>query len=142
MVGAALTQRPELFRAVLCASPLLDMVRYHQFGSGATWTSEYGSAADPEQFRAIHAYSPYHHIRKGVRYPAVLMLSTDSDDRVDPMHARKFTAALQNASAGGSVLLRVERQAGHGGADLIRSTVEQSADSYSFLLSETPEEAP
>ncbi|XXT39161.1 prolyl oligopeptidase family serine peptidase [Sorangium sp. So ce513] len=137
LVGAALTQRPDLFGAVLCGVPLLDMVRYHLFGSGKTWISEYGSADDPEQFKALHAYSPYHRVKPGTRYPAVLLLSADSDDRVDPMHARKFAAALQAASAGGPVLLRIERNAGHGGADLIKAAVEKGADQISFALSAT-----
>jgi prolyl oligopeptidase len=134
LVGAAMAQRPELFRVVVCAVPLLDMVRYHLFGSGKTWISEYGSAADPEQFRALRAYSPYHHLVRGTRYPATLLLTADADDRVDPLHARKFAAALQWASTGGPVLLRVERQAGHGGADLVRQKVEEIADEYAFAL--------
>src|SRR6185369_14414242 len=101
LVGAVATQRPDLFSTVLCSVPLLDMVRYHLFGSGKTWISEYGSSDDPAQFQALHAYSPYHHIEAGKKYPAVLLLSADSDDRVDPMHARKFAAALQAASTGG-----------------------------------------
>jgi prolyl oligopeptidase len=137
LVGAAVTQRPELFGAVLCGVPLLDMVRYHLFGSGKTWISEYGSAENPEQFKALYAYSPYHHVKPGTRYPALLMLSADSDDRVDPMHARKFAAALQAASTGGPVLLRIERNAGHGGADLIKAAVEQVADQYAFALAQT-----
>ncbi len=137
LVGAALTQHPDLFSAALCAVPLLDMVRYHQFGSGKTWISEYGSAADPEQFKALHAYSPYHHVKPGTRYPAVLLLSADSDDRVDPMHARKFAAALQSASTGGPVLLRIEKNSGHGGADLIKAAVEKGADQYAFALAHT-----
>ncbi|KYF79906.1 peptidase S9 [Sorangium cellulosum] len=142
LVGAALTQRPELFRAAVCGVPLLDMVRYHLFGSGKTWISEYGSADDPAQFKALHAYSPYHHVRPGTRYPAVLLLSADSDDRVDPMHARKFAAALQAASAGGPVLLRIERNAGHGGADLIKAAVEKGADQISFAMWATSAPAP
>ncbi|WP_437334330.1 prolyl oligopeptidase family serine peptidase [Sorangium sp. So ce394] len=142
LVGAALTQRPELFGAVLCGVPLLDMVRYHLFGSGKTWISEYGSADDPAQFKALYAYSPYHHVKPGTRYPAVLLLSADSDDRVDPMHARKFAAALQAASAGGPVLLRIERNAGHGGADLIKAAVAKGADQLSFALWATNGQAP
>jgi prolyl oligopeptidase len=137
LVGAALTQRPDLFRVVLCAVPLLDMVRYHLYGSGKTWISEYGSADKADEFKTLHAYSPYHHVKPGTRYPSVLVLSADSDDRVDPMHARKFTAALQAASQGRSVWLRIERHAGHGGADLIKSTIEQLADQYAFALAET-----
>ena len=136
LVGAAITQRPDLFRAAVCAVPLLDMVRYHQFGSGATWVGEYGSAADPEQFQALYGYSPYHHISNGVAYPATLLLSADSDDRVDPLHARKMAAALQAASTGGPVLLRIERNAGHGGADQVKASVEQLADVYAFALTQ------
>lgn len=137
LVGAAMTQAPDLFRAVACHVPLLDMVRYHKFGSGKTWISEYGSAEDPKQFRAIHAYSPYHHVRKGTRYPALIMLTADSDDRVDPMHARKFTAAVRWANTSSHpVLLRVETKAGHGGGDMIKKRVARSADELAFLLHE------
>lgn len=135
LVGAAMTQRPDLFRAVVCGAPLLDMVRYHRFGSGKTWIEEYGSADDPKQFRFLLAYSPYQRVRAGTAYPALLMLSPDSDDRVDPMHARKFVAIVQWAQAGERpVWLRVEKQAGHGGADLVRQKVEEEADSYAFLF--------
>ena len=137
LVGAAITQRPELFAAALCGVPLLDMVRYHLFGSGKTWISEYGSAEDPEQFKALFGYSPYHHVKKGTKYPPVLLLSADSDDRVDPMHARKFAAALQAATSGGPVLLRIERNSGHGGADLIKAEVQKGADRYAFALAHT-----
>jgi prolyl oligopeptidase len=113
------------------------MIRYHLFGSGKTWISEYGSADDPAQFRALHAYSPYQHLKEGTRYPALLVLSADSDDRVDPMHARKFTAGMQAASAGGPVLLRIERNSGHGGADLIKAEVQKNADRYAFALART-----
>jgi prolyl oligopeptidase len=136
LVGAAMVQRPELFRVVLCGVPLLDMVRYHLFGSGKTWMEEYGSPDDPADFRALFAYSPYHHVQRGTAYPSVLLLSADSDDRVDPMHARKFAALLQTTSTGGPVLLRIELNAGHGGADKIQSLVEQRADSMAFALSE------
>ena len=134
LVGAAMTQRPDLFGAVLCGVPLLDMVRYHLHGSGKTWISEYGSADDAALFPAILAYSPYHHVKKGTRYPATLLLSADSDDRVDPLHARKFGAALQWATTGGPVLLRVERNAGHGGGDRVRQAVEEYADEWAFAL--------
>jgi prolyl oligopeptidase len=135
LVGAAMTQAPELFRAVVCAVPLLDMVRFHKFGSGATWIPEYGDPEIAEQFRVLYAYSPYHRVREGVAYPALLMLSADSDDRVDPMHARKFVAAMQWASGSKApILLRIERNAGHGGADLVRQQVERSTDSLVFLM--------
>jgi prolyl oligopeptidase len=134
LVGAAITQRPDLFGVALCGVPLLDMVRYHQFGSGKTWIAEYGSAEDAADFAALYAYSPYHHVTKGTKYPSTLVLSADSDDRVDPMHARKFAAELQWASTGGPVLLRVEKHSGHGGADLVRASVEKIADEYAFAL--------
>ncbi len=136
LVAAAATQRPELFAVVLCHVPLIDMLRYHLFGSGKTWIPEYGSAEDPEQFRYISAYSPQQHVKEGVTYPATLVLSADADDRVDPMHARKFAAELQHSSSGGPVLLRIEKHSGHGGADLIRATIEKTADEYAFALSQ------
>ena len=137
LVGATEVQRPDLFAAVICGVPLLDMVRYHLSGAGSTWTEEYGSSADPEQFKALLAYSPYHHVKAGVKYPATLFLSADSDDRVDPMHARKFAAALQAASDGGPVLLRVEHNSGHGGADMVKAEVEKGADRYAFAIAQT-----
>jgi prolyl oligopeptidase len=137
LVGAAMVQAPELFKAVVCAVPLLDMVRYHKFGLGAAWISEYGSADEPTQFKALHAYSPYHHVRDGASYPAFLMLSSDHDDRVDPMHARKFTAALQRANAGPTpVWLRIEQNAGHGGADVVKQQVAEWADTFAFVLAQ------
>jgi prolyl oligopeptidase len=132
LVGAAITQRPDLFGVALCGVPLLDMLRYHLFGSGKTWIEEYGSADDADDFKALFAYSPYHHVRQGTKYPPTLVMSADHDDRVDPMHARKFTAELQRASIGGPVLLRVERHSGHGGADLVKSAVEMLADQSAF----------
>lgn len=141
LVGAAVTQHPELFAAGLCGVPLLDMVRYHLFGSGKTWVDEYGSADDEKQFQALYAYSPYHHVKKGVRYPALLLLSADSDDRVDPMHARKFAAELQADSTGGPVLLRIEKHSGHGGADLVKAEVAKNADRYAFALWATSDHA-
>jgi len=141
LVGAAETQRPDLFAVVLCHVPLLDMLRYHLYGSGKTWIPEYGSADDPEQFKYLAAYSPLQQVRDGVRYPATLVLSADADDRVDPMHARKFAAALQHSSTGGPVLLRIEKHSGHGGADLIKATIEKTADEYSFTFSQLPSSA-
>ncbi len=138
LVGVALTRRPDLFKAVACAVPLLDMLRFDRFGSGKTWTSEYGDPSDPEAFRWLLAYSPYHHVVADTAYPAVLFLSADADDRVDPLHARKMAAALQWASSSGSpVLLRVQRHAGHGGAGLISANVEQYTDMLAFLMDET-----
>lgn len=136
LVGAAYTQRPELFRVALCGVPLLDMVRYHLFGSGRTWIEEYGSAEDAHDFGVLRAYSPYHHVEKGKLYPSMLLLSADSDDRVAPLHAWKFAALAQARSAGGPVLLRIEKNSGHGGADLVRAAVEKSADELAFALDE------
>jgi prolyl oligopeptidase len=112
------------------------MVRYHRFESGKTWIEELGSADDETDFKSLLSYSPYHHVQMGTKYPSVLLLSADHDDRVDPMHARKFAAALQSATSGGPVLLRIERNAGHGGADMVKSNVERIADELSFALSE------
>jgi len=136
LVGAALTQRPELWKAVVCSVPLLDMLRYHLFGSGKTWVPEYGSPEDRELFEALYAYSPYRvAVDAGPRaYPAVVFDAADHDDRVDPMHARKLAAALQAAQTGTApILLRIERNAGHGGADLVKAQVERLADQLGFL---------
>ncbi|MGN6688788.1 MAG: prolyl oligopeptidase family serine peptidase [Actinomycetales bacterium] len=136
LVGAALTQRPELFRAVVCSAPLLDMVRYEQFGLGATWSDEYGTAADPEQLAWLLSYSPYHRVSEGTAYPAVLFTVFAGDTRVDTMHARKMAAALQHATsqplAAAPVLVRLETQVGHGARSLSR-TVDLSADTLGFL---------
>jgi prolyl oligopeptidase len=135
LVGAALTQFPELLASVVCSAPLLDMVRYESFGLGATWNVEYGSAADPEQLGWLLAYSPYHRVEPGVRYPAVLFTVFEGDTRVDPLHARKMCAALQAATAADHderpVLLRVERDVGHGARALSR-TVALAADTLGF----------
>ena len=136
LVGATMVQHPELARAAACAVPLLDMVRYTKFGAGKTWIPEYGDPDDAADFAVLHAYSPYHHVDARTRYPALLMLSADSDDRVDPMHARKFTAAIQHASPR-PALLRIEKSAGHGGADLLHQTIEREADTLAFLLAHT-----
>jgi prolyl oligopeptidase len=132
LVGAVMTQRPELFGAVSCAVPLLDMARYHRFGSGKTWIPEYGDPEDPADLPVLLAYSPYHQPLSG-RLPPLLMRSADHDDRVDPFHARKFVARVQAAQ--GLAWLRIEAQAGHGGADLVEKAVEASVDELAFLLS-------
>ena len=135
LVGAAITQRPELFRAAICTVPLLDMVRYHHFRIAKLWVPEYGSAEDPEQFRWLYAYSPYHRVRKGERYPATLLTTGEQDSRVDPMHARKMTALLQWASADPArpILLRAETQAGHGAGKPLGKRVAEAADEWGFL---------
>ena len=134
LMGAAITQRPALFRAAVCAVPLLDMLRYHRFQIAKLWIPEYGSADDAAQFEWLAAYSPYHHVRDGVRYPAVLLLTGESDTRVDPMHARKMAARLQAANGSGHpVLLRVERKAGHGAGKPITKQIEESTDIWAFV---------
>ncbi|MBF8188107.1 S9 family peptidase [Nonomuraea sp. K274] len=137
LVGAALTQRPDLYAAVVCSAPLLDMIRYEKFGLGATWNVEYGSADDPEQFGWLWGYSPYHHVKESVPYPATLFTVFQSDTRVHPMHAWKMCAALQHASTAGSpVLLRNEAEVGHGARAVSRSA-DLSADSLTFLARHT-----
>src|SRR2546428_7405461 len=135
LVGVALVQRPELFAAVCCAVPLLDMLRYQSFRIARFWIAEYGSAEDPAQFRWLHAYSPYHHVRAGVRYPPVLFTTAEGDSRVDPMHARKMAALLQAQSAdpNSAVLHRVDRDAGHGIGKPLDKQVDDLADQYAFI---------
>jgi prolyl oligopeptidase len=137
LVGAALVQRPDLFRAVVCQVPLLDMLRYHLFRIARLWIPEYGSPDDPEAFRWLHAYSPYHRVADGTAYPAVLLTTGASDSRVDPMHARKMAARLQAAtSSGRHVLLRLEERAGHGQGKPISKLLEEWTDVWTFLFAE------
>ncbi|HVZ86402.1 MAG TPA: prolyl oligopeptidase family serine peptidase [Polyangia bacterium] len=137
LVGAALTQRPELFRAVICKVPLLDMLRYHLFRIGALWIPEYGSPDDPAAARWLAAYSPYQHVRDGVKYPAVFLRTAESDSRVDPMHARKMAARLQAANIGPHpILLQVESRAGHGAGKPLAKIVAELVDEWSFLFAE------
>ena len=137
LVGAALTQRPELFRAVICGVPLLDMLRYHLFRIAALWIPEYGSPDDPVAARWLAAYSPYQHVRDGVKYPAVFLHTAASDTRVDPMHARKMAARLQAATASGlPILLDVESKAGHGAGKPLRKVIAQLVDEWSFLFAQ------
>jgi len=134
LVGAALTQRPDLYKAVFCAVPLLDMLRYQKFLIGALWVSEYGSADDPEQFPFIHAYSPYHHVTEGAHYPAVFFHAAASDSRVDPLHARKMAALLQHANGSANpILLRIEFEAGHGAGKPIAKLVEAQSETWGFF---------
>jgi prolyl oligopeptidase len=137
LMGASMTQRPELFRAVVCAVPLLDMLRYQKFRIARLWIPEYGSSEDVEQFQWLFAYSPYHHVKDGVVYPATLFLTADSDSRVDPMHAKKMAAMLQAKAANGPdrpILLRVESKTGHGAGKPVAKLIEESTDVYSFLF--------
>ena len=139
LMGAAFTQRPDLFRAVVCQVPLLDMLRYQHFQIAKLWIPEYGSAEDTQQFEWLYAYSPYHHVTPGVEYPAILFMTADRDTRVDPMHAKKMAALLQAEAANGRsrerpILLRIETKAGHGAGKPVTKQIEEQTDIYSFLL--------
>jgi prolyl oligopeptidase len=133
LVGAVMTQRPELFGAVICRVPVADMLRYHLFTVGRFWIPEYGSADDPSQFPFLLQYSPYHNVRPGVRYPPTLVMTADTDDRVDPGMAKKFAARLQAAGGGGPILIRVETKAGHGAGKPLAKVIEEEADILAFL---------
>jgi prolyl oligopeptidase len=135
LVGAALTQRPDLFKAVVCTYPLLDMVRYHRFLVAHWWVAEYGSSDNPEQFEYLHAYSPYHNVEPGVEYPAVLFVTGDSDTRVAPLHARKMTALLQSSTGSDNpVLLHYDTAAGHSRGRPLTEIIEDQADQMAFLM--------
>jgi prolyl oligopeptidase len=139
LVGASLTQRPELFRAVICGYPLLDMLRFHKFMDGSYWVPEYGSAENLEQFEYLYKYSPYHNVKEGVKYPAVLFVTGDGDTRVAPLHARKMAARLQAAAANGSdrpILLLYDTKSGHSGGPPVSKQVEENTDILSFLWSQ------
>jgi prolyl oligopeptidase len=134
-----ITQRPDLFRAVVCQVPLLDMLRYQDFQIARLWIPEYGNAENAEQFKWLYAYSPYHHVKTGVEYPAVLFMTADSDSRVDPMHARKMTALMQASAANGDsrtrpILLRIESKAWHGAWTPVAKQIEEGTDIWSFLF--------
>lgn len=137
LVGVAMTQRPELFKAVVSEFPHLDMLRYHKFGQGNVWVQEFGNPDEPEGFAMVRSYSPYHHIKAGTRYPAALF-TTGADERVAPLHARKMTARMQAAGTSRPVLLRVDGAVGHAGAGRTpdRET-EYRADVISFILWQT-----
>lgn len=135
LVGAALTQRPDLFGAALCAVPLLDMVRYQKFKIAKLWVPEYGSSEDPKQFEYIFKYSPYHHVEKGVKYPAVMFITGDSDTRVDPLHARKMAALMQSATGSGKpVLLHYDTKGGHSNGLPVDRQIDNLADELAFLV--------
>jgi prolyl oligopeptidase len=135
LVGAFITQRPELCRAALCAVPLLDMVRYHRFLVARFWVPEYGSADDPKQFEYLLKYSPYHNVKKGTKYPAVMFVTGDSDTRVDPCHARKMCALLQAATASDRpILLHYDTKGGHSGGKPLSQVIEETVDRLAFLF--------
>jgi prolyl oligopeptidase len=134
LIGACVTQHPELFAAALAHVGVLDMLRFNRFGQGAGWEGDYGSPDDPAQFKALYAYSPVHNVRPGTHYPATLVITGDHDTRVMPMHSFKFAAALQAAQSGPApILLDVHLDSGHGGGETISQAITQNADSYAFL---------
>ena len=134
LMGAMMTQRPDLFGAIVCGAPLLDMVRYHKMLVGGWWAAEYGSADDPKQFEYLYKYSPYHNVKKGTKYPAILFVTGDSDTRVDPSHARKMTALMQASNASANpILLRYDIKGGHSGFGSVNQTIDQQADQISFI---------
>jgi prolyl oligopeptidase len=135
LVAAAVTQRPDLFAAGLCLVPLADMLRYHRFRIGRLWIAEYGDPDEAEAFRWLRAYSPYHHVKEGQRYPAMLFTTAESDSRVDPMHARKMAARMQEAQGDPArpVLLHVESRAGHGAGKPVAKLAEEIASEIAFL---------
>jgi len=139
LMGAMITQRPDLFRAVVCQVPLLDMLRYQNFQIAKLWVPEYGTSDNPEQFKWLYAYSPYHHVKAGTEYPAILFMTADTDTRVDPMHAKKMAAEMQDEARNGAsktrpILLRIESKAGHGAGKPVAKQIEEFTDVYSFLF--------
>jgi len=139
LMGAMITQRPDLFRAVVCQVPLLDMLRYQNFQIAKLWIPEYGSSEDPKQFEWLYAYSPYHHVQAGNEYPSILFMTADTDTRVDPMHAKKMAALMQAEAKNGAsqerpILLRIESKAGHGAGKPVAKQIEESVDVYSYLF--------
>ena len=135
LVGAVANQRPDLFGAAIPAVGVMDMLRFHKFTAGRFWVDDYGSSDDPEEFKALLAYSPYHNIKPGTEYPAVLVTTADTDDRVVPGHSFKYAAAIQQAQAGDApVLIRIETRAGHGAGKPTDKVVQEYADRWAFLV--------
>jgi prolyl oligopeptidase len=139
LMGAMMTQRPDLFRVVVCQVPLLDMLHYQDFQIAKLWIPEYGTAEKVADFKWLYAYSPYHHVKEGVEYPAILFMTADTDTRVDPMHAKKMAAEVQAEARNGTshtrpILLRIETKAGHGAGKPVTKQIEEFTDVYSFLF--------
>ncbi|MGA8343846.1 MAG: prolyl oligopeptidase family serine peptidase [Candidatus Sulfotelmatobacter sp.] len=139
LMGAMITQRPDLFRAVICQVPLLDMLHYQDFQIAKLWIPEYGTAEKVDDFKWLYAYSPYHHVKPGTEYPAILFMTADTDTRVDPMHAKKMAAEMQSEAKNGAshtrpILLRIETKAGHGAGKPVTKQIEEFTDVYSFLF--------
>lgn len=135
LVGAVTVQKPDLFKAVYCAVPLLDMLRYHKFGFANIWSEEYGSADDPEQFKYLLKYSPYHNVVDGTKYPATLFTGSENDARCYPLHAMKMAARMQEANPEGApILILIQKKSGHGGGTTLSERIEQQADTRAFLM--------
>ena len=139
LMGAMITQRPDLFHAVVCQVPLLDMLHYQDFQIAKLWIPEYGTSEKADDFKWLYAYSPYHHVKSGTQYPAILFMTADTDTRVDPMHAKKMTALMQSEAKNGAshtrpILLRIETKAGHGAGKPVAKQIEEFTDVYSFLF--------
>ncbi len=133
LVAACSVQRPDLYRAVLCDSPITDMLRYDKFDSAGAWSEEYGSASDPEQFKYLLKYSPLHNVKKGVRHPATLFVASESDDRVSPANARKMTALLQDTAGCNPILFKSYKMAGHGRGS-VSTWINKHADMLAFVF--------
>ena len=130
-----MTQRPELYGAALPAVGVLDMLRFHKFTIGWAWIDDYGSSDNPEQFKALYAYSPLHNLKPGTKYPATMVTTADHDDRVVPAHSFKFAAKLQESHVGQNpVLIRIETRAGHGAGKPTSKMIEEAADKWAFLV--------
>jgi len=137
LVGAVEVQRPDLFGACIPMVGVMDMLRFQEFTAGQFWRDEFGNIEKENEFKSLLAYSPYHNITKGTRYPPPLIMTADTDDRVVPMHSFKFAAALQRAQAGDApILLRVETRAGHGAGTPVKKQIENAADRWAFLVKE------
>jgi prolyl oligopeptidase len=135
LVGAAITQRPDLFGAALPAVGVMDMLRFQKFTIGWAWVSDYGSSDNADEFKALYAYSPLHNIKAGTAYPATMVITADHDDRVWPGHSFKFAAALQAAQRGSApILIRIETKAGHGAGKPTSKIIEEIADRWAFLI--------
>jgi prolyl oligopeptidase len=135
LVGACMTQRPDLFAAALPAVGVLDMLRFHKFTIGWAWCAEYGSPDNETDFKTLYAYSPLHNLKAGTAYPATMITTADHDDRVVPAHSFKFAAALQAAHQGDNpVLIRIETKAGHGAGKPTSKIIEEAADKWGFLM--------
>lgn len=138
LMGASFTQRPDLFGAIVCGFPLLDMLRYQKFKVGSYWVTEYGSSDDAQQFAYIYKYSPYHNVKKGAKYPAILFQSGDSDTRVDPLHARKMTALMQASNGSGRlIMLDYDTASGHSQGKPLNAQIDDRTAWMSFLLDQT-----